>query len=111
MFARVMQLEKRGIVLGDQTSGSVMESRHYQDQAGADTAVFYGVSVTSADVIMTDGKSLEHTGVTPDQVLLPSAGALAAGRDPVMAYAAGLFGVKLSPEDASKLFPYEWPPQ
>lgn len=111
MFARVMQLEKRGIVIGDQTSGSVMQSMYYQDQAGSDVVTFFGVSVTNADVIMTDGKSLEHMGVTPDQLMLPSATALAAGRDPVLSYAAGLFGVKLNPEEAGKLFPYEWLPQ
>ncbi len=111
MFARVMQLEKRGIVLGDQTSGSVMESRHYLERAGADTVVFYGVSVTIADVIMSDGKSLEHVGITPDQLMLPSAAAIAAGKDPVLAYAAELAGVKLTPEEAGKLFPYEWMPQ
>lgn len=111
MFARVMQLEKRGIVVGDQTSGSVMESKHYVDQAGADVVVFYGVSVTIADVIMSDGKSLEHVGVTPDELMLPSAAAIAAGNDPVLAHAAELAGVKLTPEEAGKLFPYEWPPQ
>jgi len=111
MFARVMQLEKRGIVLGDQTSGSVMESKHYIGRSGADTVVFYGVSVTIADVIMSDGKSLEHVGVTPDEMMLPSASAMAAGKDPVLAHAAELAGVKLTAEEAGKLFPYEWMPQ
>jgi carboxyl-terminal processing protease len=111
LFARVVQIEKRGVVLGDHTSGSVMESRHYEEKMGADTVIFYGVSVTEEDLVMTDGKSLEHTGVTPDQVLLPSGDALAHGRDPVLARALELVGVKLSSEDAGKLFPYEWPPE
>jgi C-terminal processing protease CtpA/Prc len=111
IFARIMQLEKRGIVLGDRSSGAVMLSRYYSDRAGADTTVFYAASVTNANVIMTDGQSLEHVGVTPDQLLMPSAIDIAAGRDPVLAYAAGLFDVKLSPAEAGKLFPYEWPPQ
>ncbi len=88
LFARVVQIEKRGTVLGDRSSGSVMESRHYQFHQGADTQFFYGASITDADLIMEDGKSLEHTGVVPDEMILPSAADLAAGRDPVLARAA-----------------------
>jgi len=109
LFARTMQLEKRGKVIGDRSGGLVMEGRLYDHHAGADTRVYYAVMVTDADVIMTDGNSLERRGVTPDEVLLPSASDLASGRDPVMAHAAELLGVKMSAEDAGKLFPYEWP--
>jgi C-terminal processing protease CtpA/Prc len=111
LFARVMQIEKRGVVLGDHSSGSVMEATHYQYQLGTDTVVFYGASITDVDLIMTDGTSLEHVGVEPDKLLIPSAGAIAAGRDPVLAYAAGQLGVKIDPVDAGKLFPYEWAPR
>jgi carboxyl-terminal processing protease len=111
VFARVVQLEKRGVVMGDQTAGAVMEARGYSEQVGQDTVAFYGASITEWDVLMSDGKSLEHTGVTPDQLLLPSPYALANGRDPVLARAAETLGVKVSPEEAGKLFPYEWPPE
>jgi len=37
--------------------------------------------------------------------MLPAPADIAAKRDPVLAYAAGLEGVKISPEDAAKLFP------
>jgi carboxyl-terminal processing protease len=110
MFARVVQLEKRGVVMGDRSSGSVMEARHYEEKIGLDTVIFFGVSVTESDLIMTDGQSLEHKGVTPNEIVLPTAKDLAADHDPVMAHAAELLGVKLSPEDAGKLFPYEWQP-
>lgn len=108
LFSRTVQLEKRGLVLGDQSAGRVMEARFYQHQLSG-RAIFYGVSVTEGDLVMTDGKSLEHVGVTPDEVMVPTASDLAKGADPVLAYAAGTLGVKLTPEEAGKLFPYEWP--
>jgi C-terminal processing protease CtpA/Prc len=111
LLARVVQLEKRGTVMGDRSSGSVMESRHYSEKIGLDTVVFFGVSVTESDLIMTDGHSLEHKGVTPDEIILPTGKDLAANRDPVLAHAADMLGVKISPKDAGKLFPYEWAPE
>jgi carboxyl-terminal processing protease len=106
IFARVMQLEKRGTVIGDHTSGSVMEATGvYLFGSGVD----YGAEVTIANLIMTDGKSIEHLGVSPDEVVLPKLADLESGRDPVLAHAAQELGVTLSPEDAGKLFPYEWP--
>ena len=110
LFARVVQLEHRGTVIGDKTAGAVMEARYYPESSGGDTRVFFGFSVTQADLKMSDGKSLEHAGVTPDEIVIPTAQDLAAGRDPVMSRAAALAGVKLSPEDAAKLFPFEWLP-
>ncbi|MGP0071819.1 MAG: S41 family peptidase [Bryobacteraceae bacterium] len=108
LLARVVQLEHRGTVLGDHSSGSVMESRHYPFHQGVDTEIAYGASITEADLIMADGKSLEHAGVVPDELILPSAADLAAGRDPVLARATALAGVKLDPAKAGQLFPIEW---
>ena len=110
LFARVVQLEHRGTVIGDRSSGMVMEARHYPYSQGQDTKFFYGFSVTEADIIMSDGKSLEHVGVTPDEVVLPTADDLANGRDPALARAAELAGVKMDATDCSaKIFPYQWP--
>jgi C-terminal processing protease CtpA/Prc len=108
LFARVIQLEHRGIVLGDHSAGLVMEALHYEFHQGMDTQIFYGASITDADLIMSDGKSLEHTGVVPDEVIPPSAADLAAGRDPVLARAAKLAGKELDPVKAGQLFPIEW---
>ena len=109
LLPRVVQIEKRGTVIGDHSSGSVMESRHYQHKSGMDTVVFFGASVTDADLIMTDGKSLEHAGVTPDEVVIPTASDLAKGYDPVLARAVEVAGAKISPQAAGKIFPFEWP--
>lgn len=110
VLARVVQLEKRGTVLGDQTAGAVMRSRIYQHQMGVDTVVPYAASVTDADIILSDGNSLERRGVTPEELALPTAEDLQANRDPVLSRAALLLGVKLDPTEAGKLFPFKWKP-
>ena len=109
VFARVIQLEKRGTVIGDLSSGAVMEAKHYDEKVGTDVVVFYGASITEWDLIMSDGKSLEKTGVTPDELMLPTGDDLAKHRDPVLAHAVETLGVKITPEEAGKAFPYEWP--
>ncbi|MGA2886550.1 MAG: S41 family peptidase [Terracidiphilus sp.] len=110
LLARVVQLEHRGTVIGDKTAGAVMEAKYYRESQGVDTRIFYGFSVTDANLIMSDGQSLEKVGVVPDELLLPTGADLAAGRDPVLAHAAELGGVKLDPAEAGKLFPFEWLP-
>ena len=108
LFARVIQLEKRGTVIGDRSAGAVMRARHYSHEIGVDVVMFYGVSITDADIIMNDGKSVEHVGVTPDEITLPTPADLAAKRDPVLAYALSILGAKITPEEAGALFPLEW---
>jgi C-terminal processing protease CtpA/Prc len=110
VLARVVQLEKRGTVIGDHTAGKVMRSRTHVHQMGVDTVLLYGTSVTDADIIMSDGKSLEQVGVTPDEILLPTAENLRAGQDPVLARAAAILKIKLDPAEANKLFPFKWRP-
>ena len=105
ILARTVQLEKRGTIIGDQTAGAVMAARHYEDEVGMDVVVFFGMSITVSDLIMADGNSLEHRGVIPDEVRLPTGADLAANRDVVLSYAASLDGVTLDPVEAGKFFP------
>jgi C-terminal processing protease CtpA/Prc len=105
IFARLLELEKRGMVIGDRSSGMVMESiRHEYEIKGFDERVLYGMMITDADIVMTDGKSLEWNGVMPDKLMLPTPDDIRERRDPVLAYAATLAGVKLDAEKAGTLF-------
>lgn len=108
MFARLMQLEKKAIVIGDRSAGKVMRSRRHPHDLGASTLISFSVSIAEADAIMPDGNSLENVGVTPDELLLPTGEDLAEKRDVVMARAFELVGVKMTPEKAGKLFPVIW---
>jgi C-terminal processing protease CtpA/Prc len=104
IFARVVQLEKRGTVIGDRTAGAVMTSRQFGHTVGLGAMAFYGASITVSDVRMSDGGSLEKVGVTPDEIALPSPDDLAASRDPVLARAVAIAGGEITPEQAGALF-------
>ncbi|HEY0082804.1 MAG TPA: S41 family peptidase [Pyrinomonadaceae bacterium] len=108
VFARVMQLEKRGTVIGDRSSGAVMRSNFRNYEMGTERIVTWSANITNADVLMSDGKSLERVGVIPDELLLPKATDMAARRDMVLARALELAGTKIDPAKAAALFPVEW---
>lgn len=107
VFARVIQLEKRGKVVGDVSAGAVMTSNfitmaNSRGVSGFQTLSFFAMNVTVADLIMSDGKRLENVGVIPDHPVGPTGSALFNKTDPILAYAVGLWGAKLSAEDAGK---------
>jgi len=54
------------------------------------------------------GAVMEGIGVTPDDILLPSADDLASARDPVLARAITELGGTLDSTQAGKLFPRSW---
>lgn len=112
IFARAVQLQKRGIVLGDRTPGMVMgsETQMHSIAANAQVNIFYALNITVMDLVMSDGNRLEGTGVMPDERILPTPADLAAGRDPVLTRALALAGVTIDPKEASEIFPFEWPP-
>ena len=84
-----------------------MEARLYPHEVSLDSPVSYSMEVTEADLVMTDGRSLEHVGVVPDILILPTDQDMANKRDPALAKAAGLVGVHLSSEEAGTILPYE----
>jgi C-terminal processing protease CtpA/Prc len=86
-----------------------MEARDFGESLGFEDKTFYGFSITAGNLLMNDGKSLETTGVTPDEEMLPTAQDIADGKDPVLAHAVQLSGATLDPAAAGKLFPFEWP--
>jgi C-terminal processing protease CtpA/Prc len=108
IFARVLQLTHRGLVIGDMTSGSVMEAKIYAHPFGRSNEDYFATEISQADLRMEDGISLEGIGVTPDQKMLPNQKDLEEQRDPVLAYAVSLAGAPVTPEETAKLFPIEW---
>jgi carboxyl-terminal processing protease len=108
VFARVVQLEKRGVVVGDQSAGAVMEAAVFPRHITSNLGSFVAAEITRASRVMSDGNSLENLGVSPDVPLLPTAADLHNNRDPVLAHALSLLGQTVSAEDAGKLFPVQW---
>jgi len=109
VFARVIQLERRGKIVGDVSAGAVMTS-NYITMANArgvpdsQTISLYALNLTIADLIMRDGKRLENVGVIPDYPVGPTGKALFEKTDPVLAFSAELLGTKLTAEDAGKFY-------
>lgn len=105
IVARVVQLENRGIVIGDRTEGMVQTAMVFDESVGASPVVPFWVGVSVGAFIMRDGRPLENVGVSPDLPVRPTGADLAAGRDPVLAFALAQTGHKLTAEAAGKLLP------
>ena len=103
ILARLVQIAKRGTVVGDRTAGAVMTSRVFPHTLGIESIALYAISITVGDVRMSNGESLEHKGVTPDEILLPTGADMASGRDPVLARAIALLGGTMTAEQAGQL--------
>ena len=106
VFARTIQIEKRGKIVGDVSSGAVMTSRVFRliYLQGRSSFWPYSLNVSVSDLIMSDGKRLEGMGVVPDAPVGPTGRALLEGNDPVLSYATSLFGAKLTPAQAGKFY-------
>ena len=109
VLARVVQLERRGKIIGDVSRGAVMTSITqglFGKLSGFEYAAitYTGMSVTIADLIMKDGSRIEGVGVIPDEAIGPTGFALAHGSDPILSYAATKLGAKLTPEQAGQFY-------
>lgn len=105
MLGRLLQIERRGLVIGDRSSGKVMQARRLRKGVRTPRGtIMYGATITTGALTMSDGASLEGVGVTPDELLLPRAEDLAAGRDPVLARAITRLGGTIDPAAAGALF-------
>jgi carboxyl-terminal processing protease len=101
IFARTVQLQNRGTVVGDRSAGAVMEARtRFVLASEGENVIAAAANVTIADVAMPDGGRLEKTGVTPDFLVLPTAADLAAGRDPALARTLKFLGHDIDPAAA-----------
>lgn len=105
IVAGVVQLEKRGIVIGDRSAGAVMRSRIHSHRSGTQTMALYAASVSDADVVLRDGTRLEGIGVMPDVRLLPTGSSLASKRDPAMEEALRRLGYSIPAEGVAISFP------
>jgi carboxyl-terminal processing protease len=100
VFARVVQLEKRGTVIGDRSAGAVMVSTISDYSVGMDRIWYFGASITVGQLTMRDGGNLEKIGVVPDTLIATTGTDLAAQADPVLAHALGLAGIQMTPAQA-----------
>jgi C-terminal processing protease CtpA/Prc len=105
ILSRLCQMTGRAVIVGDRSEGAVMVSRYYAERVVGETAdLFFGLSISDADVMMPDSQRLEKHGVVPDTIVLPTGADLAAGRDPQLARALEIVGVHVSPEEAGRLY-------
>jgi C-terminal processing protease CtpA/Prc len=107
--ARVLQIEKRATIIGDRSAGAVMTSQIFphtlgSQLMGAVSVAFWATSITVGDLRMGDGQSLEKIGVTPDEIVLPTAADMAANRDPALARAITLLGGAMTATEAGAFY-------
>jgi C-terminal processing protease CtpA/Prc len=98
VFARLMQIEQRAVVYGDQTAGAVMASNFFQYYEDA------GASITISDFVLHNGERLEHVGVKPDVPLIMTAAHVASQTDPILSFALLKAGARVAPAIAVNIF-------
>lgn len=84
IFARAIQLNHRGLIVGDRSSGRVNEARIFGGSVGSVYSVYYAAEIAVARVTMPDGKGLEGSGVVPDDYCTPTSNELREVKDPCL---------------------------
>jgi len=98
IFARILQLQGKAVVIGDRTAGAVMAANIFlYDEVAA--------SITVSDFTLYNGERLEDVGVTPDILAITPAQHIAAGTDPVLSLALLRAGARISPQTATRILP------
>jgi carboxyl-terminal processing protease len=90
IFARSLQIQKRGVVLGDKTSGRVNVAEMFSESIGAEFKIDFGVEIAVARAVMANGEELEGNGVTPDEFCVPTRDDLSRQKDPCLERAIAL---------------------
>jgi carboxyl-terminal processing protease len=101
VFTRMMQISGRAKVIGDRTMGAVMASMYWEFEVG--DGWWSGASITVSDFVLHNGERLEKIGVEPDVKIVPTAQDIAAGVDPVLAYALKETGIPMTSAQAARL--------
>jgi carboxyl-terminal processing protease len=99
-FADAVQRFGLGTLLGDRTPGFLTEAMGYAHLTAEATSVFYGTNIGVAMLERPDGSRVEGIGVTPDELIEPTADDLAQRRDPVLARALQIAGLPYDPVKA-----------
>ncbi|HWA08094.1 MAG TPA: S41 family peptidase [Opitutaceae bacterium] len=105
--ARMLQLEDRGVVVGDRTAGDLRSGKFVISMVGTN-GVPFAMAVTTARMVMRDGQTLDG-GVAPDLPLIPTGADMARRSDPALAKALAQVAKKFTPEEAGKLLPWKLP--
>ena len=79
-------------------------ARMFPHTLGIQTIAFFATMITIGDVRMSDGETLEHKGLVPDEIVLPASADLAAKRDPLLARAIALLGGTMTAEEAGRFY-------
>lgn len=105
IFSRTLQQTGRAMVIGDRSMGAVQTSISLRlEETASNEIIPFGMQVTIQDILMADGEHLEGRGVLPNVPALPTGRDLAARRDPALQFALELAGIRVTAEEAARIF-------